>query len=311
MIRRLILLFLLITFSVIIVLVLVHESDIQKRELQFFNGGLILIGDLYIPKQITSKTGIVFLHGSLPEGRKLLLYKTLCERLASNGYVVFSFDQRGYGDSEDPEKISSVAELDFVSDAEQAVTVFLEQSLKYGVQSVALIGHSFGGGVAVAAGVKSSKVSKIVSISPGRRISSRFFGNNATDDLQYVQERKSNDMRLTEMIPIEVVKPMLDLYNVEQFRGVTFQKPLLLIEGSEEPLEDLAFTKKFVSTLGGPVFHIVINSAAHYFGTRKSKLWKFWRWRVEDRGVINKLVNTIDNWINDTPDSLKIKAKQE
>lgn len=205
--------------------------------------------------------------------------------------MVFAFDQRGYGDSEDPKHLRTKEDLDFVSDAKHAVNVFMEHAGKYGVHSVAMVGHSFGGGVAVAAGLGSPHVCTIISISPGRRINDRFIHVSHFD---YVQKRKSRDMGLSEPIPAPLIKPMLEMYNIEQFRGVKFPKPLMIIKGNREEEKDLGFTKEFVSTLTGHIDHIIINAAGHYFGTRKIEKWQFRLWLKTNVGLIQELADAID-----------------
>ncbi len=268
------------------------RSSVKPDTIFWENDGLKLIGDLYTPRQTANGAGILFLHGSLPEGRNLLLYRLICENLAERGYYVFNLDQRGYGESEDPHKIENLKDLDFVGDATHAAEFFKSELLPESVKTIIMIGHSFGGGVALVAGMRSPEVDRVVSISPGRRITARFMSNGA-NGLEYVQKRKSHDMDLDEFIPLELVGPMLMSYNIEQFEDSALTKPVLFIEGAKEPFEDLEFTQRFLNTLHGPVDYIRIDEATHYFGTKEI----LGKWFLLDKGIVTLLVDKIDSWI--------------
>ena len=261
--------------------------------------GWALRGDVYLPRRVTSDTAILLLHGSTARGRGLTLYKELAARLCRHGFIVCNLDQRGYNESDGPKVVSTLEDLDFVSDARDAARELVEKMGSRGVRKVAMVGHSFGGGVAVAAGLSSDDVAAIVSISPGRRIRERFSGNlSEKNGLRYVQKRRTADLGLEEPIPLELVEPMLASYDVEQFRGARSSKPLLFVEGDREPADDMAFMKDLAASMTGPVEHRIIPDAAHYFGTEIQRVNGEKRWVVVREPVLDELVAVVAGFVN-------------
>ena len=259
--------------------------------------GLALVGDLYLPAGRPTSTAILLLHGSSSQGRSLVLYPELARRFAGHGYIVLNLDQRAYGESDDPSVVRTAADLDFVGDAEVAIDQLLALTRPYGVEDIACVGHSFGGGVAVMAGLASAPAVAMVSVSPGRRMTERFFAADARDGCAYVRQRKSADMGLEHWIPEEVVRPMLEAYNIEQIRDAVLSKPFLMIEGANEPEADLRFSRELVATLGGPVKHVVIPGAGHYFGTAVVQTPDGKAWQVVDEPKLAALTECIVQWL--------------
>jgi acetyl esterase/lipase len=165
------------------------------------------------------------------------------------------------------------------------------------VKRVVIAGHSFGGGVAVAAGLRSDTVSGIVSISPGRRIAERFM---TPDGLAYVRERKTRDMKLAEPMPLELVKPMLETYDVARIRGTRLLKPLLMVEGSREPAADLASTRELLASCSGPVTHRVVADSEHYFGAQQVASTDGQRWHIAQTNLLDALASEIVTWLTES-----------
>ncbi len=259
-------------------------------------GGYRLAGDLYRPRvPLRRSTAIVLLHGSNPRGASLALYPALSERLAARGHIVLNLNQRGYNGSEGPTRVQRLADLDFVGDAREVVRR-LPDVLGGAPGEIVLAGHSFGGGVAAVAGLASPEVRRVISISPGRRIA-ELFNDTRPDRLSYVQRRRTEDLRLAEPIPIELVRPMLASYDVEQLRGRLLEKPILFVEGAREPADDLAFTRELVASLTGNVSHTVIPGADHYFGAGVVETPGGDDWRVIRPEILEALADALDRWL--------------
>jgi len=258
--------------------------------------GYALEGDLYRPRWcFRAPTAILFLHGSTPRGRRLALYPALCERLAARGYTVLNLDQRGHGASGGPRRVRSLQDVDFVGDARQ-VARRMPELIGRKPRALVVIGHSFGGGVAAAAGLTEPAVDRVVSISPGRRIEERFTPD-AAQQLRYVQERRTRDLKLEEPLPLELVAPLLATYDIGQFRGAALAKPLLLIEGAREPRADLSYSRDWVATLTGPVTHVVLFGADHYFGAAVAETSAGDDWTIGKPEIVDALAETIDRWL--------------
>jgi pimeloyl-ACP methyl ester carboxylesterase len=271
-----------------------EPGPVKMTTVSFPSNGHTLVADLYAPRH-PNGIGIVFLHGSSPAGRNLYLYPQLCQALGDRGYTLFNVDMRGYGDSDDPHRPDHIEDYDFVGDARRAA-LFARTLVPQASQwPWIMVGHSMGGGVAVHAALQSDDIRGVICISPGRRIESRFFAS--PQGIQYLQRRKSQDMRLPNPIPLELLEAMLKSYDVEELAGTIFPKPLLLLEGGREPEEDLAFSREWAASLHGPVTHRILEGATHYFGTAKVKVDGAKRWQTIRPDVFDALIEMIDDWI--------------
>ena len=117
--------------------------DTFGERVRFKNDGLTLVGTLYQPEAAGEFPGIVLVHGSTAEGRKLGLYRLLGKELAGRGYVVLSIDLRGYGDSDDPSRVDISSALDYTSDIIGAVD-YLSALESVDPGRMYVIGHSLG-----------------------------------------------------------------------------------------------------------------------------------------------------------------------
>ncbi len=272
-------------------------DEIEVRAVTVACNGYLLAGDLHRPRGADHPVVILLLHGSSPAGRRLALYPELARRLAARGYAVLNLDQRGHGESEGPAVVRTVEDVDWVADA-RVVSAQLDALVGQPVRARVLVGHSFGGGVAAAAGLTAPGVDRVVSIAPGRRLARRF-SEERPEGLAYVQQRRTRDLGLETPIPLEVIPGMLARYDIEQFRGRAAPKPFLLIEGAREPEADLAFTRELVASMSGPVTHRVLPGADHYFGTAPVTAGADHRPEIENERVLNTLVDAIDRWLSE------------
>lgn len=119
------------------------------EEVQFESDGARVSGLLYAPDKESRAPAILLCHGFA--GVKELLLPAFAERFCGEGYVVLTFDYRGFGQSEgEPGRI--VPRLQ-VQDIDAAVTYLCARS-EVDPERIALWGTSFGGAnVIVAAGV--------------------------------------------------------------------------------------------------------------------------------------------------------------
>ncbi|MEI6971741.1 MAG: alpha/beta fold hydrolase, partial [bacterium] len=273
-----------------------RDHKAEERTVRFQCNGLELAGDLYLPAGHRQGDAVLFLHGSTPLGRKHPLYPAICKALQARGFTVLNLDQRGHGESEKPAAIRTAADLDFVADAREAARAMLSGKVAGRVKNLIIAGHSFGGGVALVAGLREDCVGRVVSISPGRRINERILAAGREDTLAYVQKRKAEDMGLTEPIPLDLIRGMLEGFNIEQVAGCVVAKPLLIIEGTREDSEDLAFTSNFVASLTGPVQHSVIPKADHYFGVQGIVVGEDKRLALVKTNFVGSIADLIDSW---------------
>jgi pimeloyl-ACP methyl ester carboxylesterase len=263
--------------------------DRSGQEVSFQSHGLTIVGTLYQPETEGEHPAILLLHGSTPEGRKLGLYRKLGAELAGRGYVVLSMDQRGFGQSDDPPAAELPADFDFVADVGSAVT-FLSSVAGVDAARLYVVGHSFGGDVAVAAGIVEPRIAKIVAIGPGRRVKERYQYEQA-----YFQRRLTRYMRLPQTVSIEVItyiEEALPLENHLDYFTQPDHKPLLLIDGMGESEADRRFLQQMCDVITGPRVCVTLADADHY-----ANVLNVGSLVIYDQRVAQSLVETIDQWL--------------
>ncbi len=268
--------------------------QVQTTEVEFLSGNLQLRGSLYTPtKSFGLYPAIVICHGGTKLGRRLALFTVMARTLAERGYVVLTFDFRGFGESEDPRKFETFSDLDFVQDVSSALN-YLSRVKQVDPSKLYIIGHSFGAGVGVMAGIRDIRIKKVVSISPGRGTRERFFGENASEP-DYPNIRMSYDMKIHPPIPKDIFNPHLKDYVAEAILNFPVHPPVLLIDGGQESKEDLAFLRDVYEQMSEPKDYVTIQSADHYFGTDRNQDGSSENIPY-DKSVMTELVDVIDHW---------------
>lgn len=269
-------------------------ADVREEELHFLSANLQLRGTLYSPAcPLRKKPGIVLSHGATGFGRRLAMYSVMAPKLVQRGYVVLSIDFRGFGDSEDPDRLETFADLDFVHDISSALSA-LSASKDVDPSRLFIIGHSFGAGVGLAAGIRDFRSKAVVSISPPRLAGERFFAPDAPDP-DFPQVRISSRMGLPQLIPKELINPHFKDYIAEVVLDYPEHPPILFVDGAKEPQDELDFLRKVYEDMSPPKGYITIPHADHYFGT------KFEQEYVENLAyneeVMDDLIDKIDGWL--------------
>jgi pimeloyl-ACP methyl ester carboxylesterase len=263
--------------------------DRSGQTVSFDSQGLTLAGTLYLPPTEGERPAILLLHGSTPEGRKLGLYRKLGAELAARGYVVLSIDQRGFGQSDNPATSERPADFDFVTDVSSAVT-YLSSLPGVDTARLYVVGHSFGGDVAIAAGIVEPRLAKIVAIGPGRRIQERY-----AIEMAYFQRRMTRYMRLPQNVSAEVIRYIGDSLPIDNhldyFTGPG-HKPILLIDGAAESEDDRRFLQEICDVINGPKECVTLSDADHY-----ANVLNVGALVIYDQEAVAALVETIDQWL--------------
>ena len=99
-----------------------------SRTISFFSEGVRLAGDLFLPGDLRhgeTRPGIVLCHGYT--GVRNLYLPDIARVLTETGYVVLTFDYKGWGDSEGPR--SRLAPYSRVIDSQAALTWLAAQDM--------------------------------------------------------------------------------------------------------------------------------------------------------------------------------------
>ncbi len=270
----------------------------HTTEVEFESGGLALRGTLYTPQGEGRFPGIVLAHGGTRLGRNLALYRVLAHRLAERGYVVLSFDFRGYGQSEDPVTFNTPADLDFAEDVKQAVSYLLSVDI-VDTSQIYLLGHSFGAGVVIPAGIQDTRVTRIVSIAPGRRTYELFWSPDAPAK-HFPRERLAHDLELPQIRKLSrhFLYPILRSILIDVILDSPVHPAILLIDGGKEDERDLRFLRDIYGRMRPPKAYVTIPDADHYFGTRMDdsgigNIVTYWP------AIFDELLDTIDSWLRE------------
>jgi uncharacterized protein len=133
----------------------------MKQPVSFYSEGFKLSGDLYVPDGIKAgekRAGVVLCHGYT--GVKDLYLPDNARVLNDAGYVVLTFDYKGWGTSEGPR--SRLAPYSRVADVQAAMT-FLGLQPQVDEDRLGIYGTSYGGATVVWTAAIDTRVKCVVS----------------------------------------------------------------------------------------------------------------------------------------------------
>src|SRR5262245_30671876 len=134
----------------------------MKKPVAFFSEGVRLVGDVYYPADLRPKekrAGIVLCHGYT--GVKDLYLPDNARVLNEAGYVVLTFDYKGWGESGGAR--SRLAPYGRVADVQAALT-FIGTLPEVDPECLGIYGTSYGGATVVWVGAVDARVKCVVSV---------------------------------------------------------------------------------------------------------------------------------------------------
>jgi len=134
----------------------------MTQSVNFYSEGVRLFGDLYLPADLASadkRPGIILCHGYT--GVRNLYLPEIARRFNDVGYVVLTFDYKGWGDSEGPK--SRLAPYSRVADVQAALT-FLGERSEVNPKQLALFGTSYGGSTVIWVAAIDPRVQCVISV---------------------------------------------------------------------------------------------------------------------------------------------------
>ncbi|HEY0181981.1 MAG TPA: alpha/beta fold hydrolase [Rhodopila sp.] len=132
------------------------------RPVSFYSEGTRLSGDLFVPEGLApheKRAGIVLCHGYT--GVRNLYLPDTAEALRDAGYVVLTFDYKGWGDSDGPK--ARLSPYGRVIDSQAALT-FLGAQAQVDADRLGLYGTSYGGATVVWTAAVDPRVKALVSV---------------------------------------------------------------------------------------------------------------------------------------------------
>ena len=134
----------------------------MKKPVSFYSEGQRLVGDVYYPDGLAAReprAGIVLCHGYT--GVKDIYLPDNARVLNEAGYVVLTFDYKGWGDSEGTR--SRLAPYSRVADVQAALT-FIGTLPEVDPERLGIYGTSYGGATVVWVGAVDARVKCVVSV---------------------------------------------------------------------------------------------------------------------------------------------------
>ena len=135
----------------------------MKRAVEFYSEGFKLCGDIYVPDDLPAgeaRSGILLCHGYT--GVKDLYLPDNARVLNEAGYVVMTFDYKGWGESEGKSP-NRLAPYSRVADVQAAMT-FLGVQPEVNEDSIGIYGTSYGGATVSWVGAVDQRAKCIVSV---------------------------------------------------------------------------------------------------------------------------------------------------
>ncbi|MDY6936441.1 MAG: alpha/beta fold hydrolase [Cyanobacteriota bacterium] len=223
-----------------------------------------MVGDLYSSDRTEEKPVILILHGASVFGRKLPLIQALSQEFQELGYPVFAFDARGFGESEKPAEYTPES-FDFSQDVRSAIDVLSDRE-GFANRRFYIVGHSFGGGVALGASDRDSRIEKVVIFGPPRRLGERFLNPEAREKIKLLV-RWQGDMQLDRPLEFDLWSQVLAPLNIENYVERFSQPghtPLFIVDAEDEPDPDLAFLREFYQHTVDPTDYWTVPATNHY-----------------------------------------------
>lgn len=134
----------------------------EKQPISFYSEGHQLDGDLYLPDGLTEadiRAGVVLCHGYT--GVKDLYLPDNARVLCEAGYIVLTFDYKGWGKSEGTR--DRLAPYSRVADVQAAIT-FLSAQSQVNEDAIGIYGTSYGGATVIWTAAIDQRVRCVVSV---------------------------------------------------------------------------------------------------------------------------------------------------
>lgn len=253
--------------------------------------GLRLSGRIYAA-DTSIRPAIVFLHSSDPAGQLHGLYLALAQIFVDAGYLVLTFNRRGYRGSDAPQDLRSFNMRQLASDVTAVITALLATGRAH-PERIILYGHSRGAGIVLPALLADQRIWAGIMHCPPAWNKQRITGNNARDRALFV-ERFWRYLTVQEPIPESIFLKLaadLDLLSRPELLARR-HAPFLILDGELEGDAVRAFGQTVLEQTPPPSSHITIPGADHYCNTAN-----FGRLVIYDAAALRRLTAAIIQWL--------------
>lgn len=269
----------------------------SSQRVDFYSEGTRLAGDLFLPENLMpgeKRAGVLLCHGYT--GVRNLYLPDTARALTAAGYVVLTFDYKGWGDSDGPK--SRLAPYGRVIDSQAALTYLGAQPM-VDASRLGIYGTSYGGATVVWTAAIDPRVKAVVSvvgIGNGRRWmrsvrhpdefadllalaeedrvrrvltgQSQFADRNAIllpdrQSLALATAARQNNPNAVSEIPLEYIDDTLG-FNPEWIVDRIAPRPLLLITSDDDRLVPPDESEALYARAGEPRKLIVLKGWGHY-----------------------------------------------
>lgn len=269
----------------------------SSQRVDFYSEGTRLAGDLFLPDNLAPgkrRAGILLCHGYT--GVRNLYLPDTAKVLTEAGYVVLTFDYKGWGDSDGPK--SRLAPYGRVIDSQAALT-FLGAQPMVDTSRLGIYGTSYGGATVVWTAAIDPRVKAVVSvvgIGNGRRWmrsvrhpdefadllalaeedrvrrvitgQSQFADRNAVllpdrQSLELATAARKNNPNAVGEIPLEYIDDTLG-FNPEWIVDRIAPRPVLFITSDDDRLVPPEESEALYAKAGEPKRLIVLKGWGHY-----------------------------------------------
>jgi fermentation-respiration switch protein FrsA (DUF1100 family) len=269
----------------------------MSKPVNFYSEGVRLAGDLFLPSDLKpgqKRAGIVLCHGYT--GVRNLYLPDNAQVLNEAGYVVLTFDYKGWGDSEGPK--SRLAPYGRVADVQAALS-FLAVQPEVEPARLGLYGTSYGGATVVWVAAIDPRVKCVVSvvgIGNGARWmrsvrrpdeykdllqrgeadrtrralegTSRFVDRNEIllpdrQSLELATAARRNNPGAVSEIPLEYIDDTLS-FNPEWVVDKIAPRPVLFITSDDDRLVPPAESEALFARAGEPKKLVMLKGVGHY-----------------------------------------------
>lgn len=199
---------------------------------QFYSDGKLLKANIYYPENYNEEeiySAIILCHGFA--GVKELLLPNFAKNFAKEGFIVLTFDYRGFGESEGDRGV--IIPNEQISDIRNAIT-YLSSLKEVDSEKIALWGTSLGGANALVTAAQDKRVKRLavqITFANGYRNNTSHLNDQERDKLDIMLNKAwTNQVVKNRVMKLPLKKVLNDKQSVEFFNTHIEEFPEALSE---------------------------------------------------------------------------------